>query len=167
MSDRKTSGEVLDTLPRHAQKKGLVSMSTQSYTIQIDPDQVFAGLVLVEAYDAQTKRTDQNARLYVTVTGGLEVHLEAGVYPIRAAYDLYSGKNMRVESDDFDVVDGDDEQPRLEYKAVYLHVPKMAFMAAVDFAKSISTPPTTFAVNEVSVWNLPISIWGIQYTGEL
>lgn len=137
--------------------------SNNTFQVQTDPDQTFAGVVVVKAYHAESKQTDHNARLYITVGGGLEVHMEEGVYPVRAAYDLFTNRTMRLESDDFDVIEqGEEEQPRLEYKAVFVHIPTPAFKAAIDFAKSISTPPTvgTFIPNEVSVWQLPIQNWG-------
>lgn len=144
--------------------------STQTLpTVQIDPDQWFAGVVNIDAYHAETKRTDYNARLYITISGGLEVHLQEGVYPIRAAYDLLSGKRMRVESDEFEVVEIEgEEQPRTQYKAVFVHVPATAFKVAMEFAKQISSPPTaqTKVPNEVNVWQLPITLWGAHLMAE-
>lgn len=145
-----------------------VNGNNSSYQVQIDPDQTFAGMVVVEAYNAETKKTDYNGRLYVTISGALEVHTDDGVFPVRAAYDLFTTRSMRLESDDFDVIEQGDDVPRLEYKAVFVHVPTLAFTNAVAFAKSISNPPTaeTFIPNEVSVWQLPIQNWGVAVIAE-
>jgi hypothetical protein len=133
-------------------------------TVQTDPDPHFAGLILCAAYHANTNRWDWDARLYITPSGALEIHMEQGIYPVRAAFTLFTDRSIRLESDDFVPVESDEVPHRLEYMAVYIQVPKPVFVAAVDFAKSISSPPTAegtpFIPNEVSVWQLPVQCWG-------